>query len=173
MKTIVGCELRVKRGHKNRTLTSEHRYTLVRGNHLDGSAHSLDLWSSNEHGMKRRIERWYLDVSFETVYLSAVAIAPNRNVDSGEAHLIGSAIEHLGGEQNHAGTRTEYSKAVGDALAKGTEQSRGREQTRHCGAFAARHDQCSDAIKVSGDAHLPTLHSTLSERSFVRGERTL
>ena len=61
------------------------------------------------------IEPVDVDVGLEAVELAAVAVAPHRDVDPVETALIGSPVEHIGGAQDHPGTRAEHGHAVVDA----------------------------------------------------------
>ena len=59
-----------------------------------------------------RVESDDVEIGLEAVDLTAVAVALHRDVDRSEAELIGAAVDHLGGEQDHPGAGAQHRQAV-------------------------------------------------------------
>jgi hypothetical protein len=73
-------------------------------------------WRPDEDCMEGLVERIDVEVCFETVDLSAVAITPDGNVDGAETALVGASIVHGASEKDHARTGAEDRHTVGESI---------------------------------------------------------
>ena len=87
------------------------------GGLVDTVADAGDLGRPDEDAVERgliRAEIGHDQIGFERIELTPVAVALHGDVDRPERTLVGAAIAHLGGEQDHAGAGAEHGHAVGD-----------------------------------------------------------
>ena len=119
------------------------------------------------------VETGDLEVGLERVALTAVAVAPNGDVDGAEGALIGTTVERVARKQDHPRAGSEHRHAVGDALGQRIEQARRLEQQRHRGRLAARHHERVDSREIRGIADLERMRAEISQYVAVGGERTL
>ena len=97
---------------------------------------------------KRVVEAGDVEVGLEAVELAAVAVAANREVDQVEPSLVGAAVEHVGGAQDHAGAGAEHRQPVDQATLQFVEEPAGGEQPRHRRALAAGQHDGIEAVEI-------------------------
>ena len=108
------------------------------------------------------LESGHRQIGLEAVDLPSVAVAAHGDVDGAEALLVGTAVQYVVGEQDHPGARAGNRHLVRQPLGDRGEQTRGLEQERHRGRFAARHDQGVDTVEIAGNADLYRLSVELT-----------
>ncbi len=168
MDALVASELRVERAHDDRAGGAEHRALFDARQHLDPVTDPLHHGGPDEHRRERATgEPVDVEVGFERVALAPEGVPAHREVDDPEAALVGAAVEHLGGAQDHSCAGAEHGEPLGHPLFEGPLQPRGVEQHRHRGRLPAGHDQGVDAGQVGGLADLDGMGAELSEGGRV------
>ena len=112
MQTQIVRQLGVERGDQDCTLAADHRSGHAvesghAGQHFDVRAGPDHDWSPNEHRVQGVAEIGYLQLGFERVDLTAERVAPDADVDSAEAPLVGTPIDDVCGKKDHPGTGPE------------------------------------------------------------------
>src|SRR4051812_6107998 len=92
----------------DRARPAQYGFVVDRCEYLDVVAHALDPRRANEHGREgRSVDVAHVEIGFEAVDLPPPRVATHANVDDAELALIGSSVQHVRGQQNHAGARAE------------------------------------------------------------------
>ena len=117
---------------------------------------SLDQRRANEDA-RECLAVHALDVerSLEAVYLPAVAVAADADVQETEPVLVGHSIGDVAREHDHARAGGEGREAALDRLAQRLEQAGALHQHRHRRALAAREHDSVQALEVLAAAHEP------------------
>ena len=89
--------------------------SLLGGIVRNAVANPFDDRSANEDGVDIA-DAGDVEVGLERVHLAAVSVATDGQVDGAERALIRTAVEHVGGEQDQAGTGPEGGHASGQPL---------------------------------------------------------
>ena len=132
-------------GGHDAALADEHGIISCLASTSTAGPTDLDPRRPDEHAVERLVEAVDVEVGLEAVELAAVAVAPDGDVEGAEAALVGPAVEHLGGQQDHPGARAEHRHAVGRPGLDLVEQPARRQQVGHRRALAAGHDERVDA----------------------------
>ena len=170
--TIAG-QLWVERRHHDVPATHHYGSTLVLGEYVHGCAHMRDDGRPDEDGVERMIETVHCEVGLETVHLTPVGVATDRDVDRPETALVRATVEYLSGEEDHPRARTECRKPIGETRCDGIEESGGDEQPRHGGGLAARQHQCIQSVQIGRHAYLSYVSPELAQHCGVRREGAL
>src|SRR3954471_7676649 len=123
---------------------------------LNGFAELLDPGRPDEHGMHRFVQPAEADVALERVDLASEGVAPHGHVDAADAHLVGGAVEHPVGQQDHAGAGAERRHAVGDPLLQRLQQ-------------VERHQQLADRRRLTAGDDKPVDPVELVRTSYAHG----
>ncbi len=106
----VSPDLGMERRRQQRTLPDRDDPTrglarLHAAEHLDGRADLLDPRGADEDRVHRPAYAGHGEVALERVDLAPEGVAPHRDVEPAEGLLVGDAVEHPVGEQDHARRR--------------------------------------------------------------------
>ena len=107
MESEVAGQLRAKGGDEHRALAAQDGAPLNGSQHLDPIADPLNCRSPDEHPGERAIEAVHLQIALEGVDLPPEGVAPDGHIDGAEGHLVRSAVEHFGRQQDHPGAGAE------------------------------------------------------------------
>src|SRR6266536_5997492 len=121
--------------------TRDLRVIADSGEHLDLGGGGLDPRRPDENGVDFVLYSHEVQVLLEGVDLPTEGVAPHDHVETAELVLVRAPVEHLVGQENHAGTRPVRGHPVLDALPHGFEQLEDVEQPRHRGRLATRQHQ--------------------------------
>lgn len=116
MEPRIAGELRMESGDEHGALPAQDGMSVDTGEHLDVWPDLFDEWRPDEHGVERCIESLDVEIRLEGVDLPTEGVASHGDVDDAEAALIGSAVEHVAGEQDHPGTGAERRHPVGKSF---------------------------------------------------------
>ncbi len=114
-----------------------------------------------------------VEIGLEAVELTPVAVAANGEVDQVEPALVGPSVEHVGGAQDHAGTRAEHREPVDETSLEFVEQPAGGEQPGHRGALAAGQHDRIEPVEVGRRAHHRGVDAESFEPLAMEVERAL
>ena len=119
----------------------EHRMAVDRRQHLDAGAGALDDRRADEHGVERRRSSPRRRGRSRRCRPDGRSALRRTSMSMhAEAALVGAAVEHVGGQQDHPGARAEHRHAVARAARRsGSNRPRRLEQHRHRGRLAAGH----------------------------------
>jgi hypothetical protein len=121
------------------------------GQDLDGRADSLYPRSPDEDSPKSVVAQFGdLKVCLEGRDLSTEGVAPDGDVDSADRFLVGTAVEHLVGQHDHAGTRAVDRKAAGYDIAQGLQQVVALGEHVHRRRLTARNDEPIEPAQFLG-----------------------
>src|SRR3954471_9081497 len=140
---------------------------------LDRFAQLLPPGGPDEHGMHRFVQPPEADVALEGVDLPAEGVAPHRHVDPAHADLVGGAVEHPVGQQDHAGARAERRHAVGDPLLQRLEQVERHQQLADRRRLTAGDDEPVDPIELVRTSYTHSVSAARLENGDVLAHVTL
>ncbi len=115
----------------------------------------------------------HVERRFERVALAAVAVAPDGAIDRTERSLVGTTVEHLASQQDHARARAEHGKSVGEQRRERLADLGGVEQLAHRGGFAARQDQRVERAELGGVSHFHRFDAQRVEHLTMLAKRPL
>ena len=102
---IVG-ELGVECSDEHAPGATHHRIIAQPGEHVDSDTDRLDSGRTDEDRVERTsLDPYDVEIGLERIDLTAIAVAPHREIDAREALLIGTAVEHLACEQDQPRAR--------------------------------------------------------------------
>ncbi len=102
---------------------------------------------------KGAVEGIDVEIGLEAVELASVAVAANGEVDQVEPALVRSAVEDVGGAQDHPGARAEHRQPVDQSPLEFVEQPAGGEQPRHRGALTAGQHDRVEPLEIGRRTH--------------------
>jgi len=139
MQAHICAQLGMKCGRKCCALSHYYWLVVVSPEHLNIRTKCLYPWCTNKHTMK--LTNCSVDVGLETVNLTTICIAPNRNIDGAETGLIGAPVENRCAQKNHSGARSEYRQSPVQKTIEWLPQPSGHQELRHCARLTAgQHD---------------------------------
>ena len=148
-------EFRMKGADPHPALFGEHRTPIVLCEHDHRVTYPFDGRCADEHPRKiRAVESGNPQVGLEGIALTAVRVAPRGQIDGTQRGLIGTAVEHLSGEEDEAGTRAEHRQPVADRVLQRVDEAGRRQQVVHGGGFTAGHDERVHAVETLRGADL-------------------
>ncbi|MCO5556195.1 hypothetical protein L7F22_009739 [Adiantum nelumboides] len=145
-----------------------------RGEHLDVTAGLLDPRRPDEHRVHRVAgETGELQVGLEGVDLPAEGVAPHDDVEPAELVLVGSSVQDLLGQQDHAGTRAVRGQAVAQPGAQRLQELERVEQLGHRGRLAAGQDDAVHHGQLGRTADRHGLGARRGQRRHVLADVAL
>ncbi len=157
-------------------MAQQYRDAGVLGQDFDVGSDPRDLRSADEHTVEplgSDAQPRHVEIGLETVELASVTVALHRDVDRPERPLVGSAVEHFGCEQDHAGTGSERRHALGETGGQRVEQLAGGEQPRHRRRLATGHHERVDAFEIDRGPNLVRGVAETVEQRLMGTERAL
>ncbi len=174
MDAVVVGQLGMERRGDQRAVPHQHRLPVDAREYVHVAAGALDHRCPDEHRVEGAVvQARHDEIALEAVDLPAERVAPDIDVEHGEAALIVSPVEHVRCEEDHAGAGAERRKPAGQPLGHRGAEPRRVEQQGHGGGLASGEDERIDAVEIGWDADLSRVSAEGAENAGVGGERPL